>query len=143
MTKFAFALLLALPLAAQDAKPFLGRWDITVTPTTGAPFPQWLEVEEKDGKIEGRFQPRGGAWQADGTILFGGKEYAKFDRDKIVDHILGAEAEAYARKIGLRLQARDHTSDDGAGARRVDIVSPEVAICAAVQWSVWRKDVMQ
>jgi len=63
MIKFALALLLALPLAAQDAKPFLGRWDITVTPATGAPFPQWLEVTEKDGKIEGRLQPRGGGWR--------------------------------------------------------------------------------
>src|SRR5204863_9364235 len=63
MTKFVFALILALPLAAQDAKPFLGRWDITVTPATGNPYPQWIEIMEKDGKIEGRLQPRGGAWR--------------------------------------------------------------------------------
>src|SRR5712692_4561012 len=63
MIKFALAVILALPLAAQDAKPFLGRWDITVTPATGTPYPQWLEVVEKDGKIEGRIQPRGGGWR--------------------------------------------------------------------------------
>src|SRR4051794_37882209 len=62
MTKFFAAILLVLPLAAQDAKPFLGRWDVTVTPATGTPYPQWLEVVEKAGKIEGRIQPRGGAW---------------------------------------------------------------------------------
>src|SRR5947208_2986820 len=50
MTKLAFALILSLPLVAQDAKPFLGRWDLTVTPATGAPYPQWLEVTEKDNK---------------------------------------------------------------------------------------------
>jgi len=48
---------------AQDAKPYLGRWDITVTPAQGNPYPQWMELTQKDGKIEGRFQPRGGAWQ--------------------------------------------------------------------------------
>ena len=48
---------------AQDAKPYLGRWDITVTPAQGNPYPQWMELTQKDGKIEGRYQPRGGAWQ--------------------------------------------------------------------------------
>src|SRR5437763_7854084 len=63
MSRFAVALMLALPLAGQDAQAFLGRWDITVTPATGAPYPQWMELIEKDGKIEGRLQPRGGAWR--------------------------------------------------------------------------------
>ncbi len=49
--------------AAQDAKEFLGRWDMTVTPATGKPYPQWMELTENGGKIEGRFQPRGGAWR--------------------------------------------------------------------------------
>lgn len=48
--------------AAAAAKPFLGRWDMTVTPATGKPYPQWMELIEKDGKIEGRVQPRGGGW---------------------------------------------------------------------------------
>ena len=55
----------ALPftVVAQDAKAFLGRWDMTVTPATGNPYPQWMELLEKDGKIEGRVQPRGGGWR--------------------------------------------------------------------------------
>ena len=50
-------------LAAQDAKPFLGRWDMTVTPANGNPWPQWMELIDKGGKIEGRVQPRGGGWR--------------------------------------------------------------------------------
>jgi len=54
---------LASTLAAQDAKTFLGRWDMTVAPATGTPYPQWMELTENGGKIEGRVQPRGGAWR--------------------------------------------------------------------------------
>src|ERR1019366_10427250 len=54
---------LASTIAAQDVKPFLGRWDMTVTPATGNPYPQWMELTENSGKIEGRVQPRGGAWR--------------------------------------------------------------------------------
>jgi len=57
------ASLLPLAAAAQDTKPFLGRWDMTVTPATGAPYAQWMELTESGGKIEGRVQPRGGAWR--------------------------------------------------------------------------------
>ena len=55
----------ALPFmaSAQDAKVFLGRWDMTATPATGAPYPQWMELLEKNGKVEGRVQPRGGGWR--------------------------------------------------------------------------------
>lgn len=62
---FAFILAgaLASTVAAQDAKDFLGRWDMTVTPATGKPYPQWMELTEQGGKIEGRVQPRGGAWR--------------------------------------------------------------------------------
>lgn len=54
---------LTFTASGQDAKTFLGRWDMTVTPATGNPWPQWMELTEKDGKIEGRVQPRGGAWR--------------------------------------------------------------------------------
>src|SRR5450759_5287774 len=57
-------LLAALAVSASAQKsPYAGRWDLTVTPQSGNPFPQWMEITEKDGKLEGRFQPRGGAWQ--------------------------------------------------------------------------------
>jgi hypothetical protein len=57
------ASVLPITAAAQDAKAFLGRWDMTVTPATGAPYAQWMELKESSGKIEGRVQPRGGAWR--------------------------------------------------------------------------------
>jgi hypothetical protein len=58
----------------QDAKPFLGRWDMTVTPATGSPYPQWMELTENGGKLEGRVQPRGGAWRPiEGATLSSGK----------------------------------------------------------------------
>jgi hypothetical protein len=64
--KILFLFLTAATLAnvagAQDAKPFLGRWDIAVTPANGTPYPQWMELTESSGKLEGRVQPRGGAW---------------------------------------------------------------------------------
>ena len=55
---------LALPLAAQDTKAFLGRWDMTVTPATGKPYAQWIELTDTGGKVGGKIQPRGGAWHA-------------------------------------------------------------------------------
>ncbi|CAN5637406.1 DUF1080 domain-containing protein [soil metagenome] len=65
--KLLIASLLATALAstvsAQDSKTFLGRWDMTVTPATGKPYPQWIELTENGGKIEGRVQPRGGGWR--------------------------------------------------------------------------------
>ena len=54
---------LASTVAAQDIEKFLGRWDMTVTPTAGKPYPQWMELSDNSGKIEGRVQPRGGAWR--------------------------------------------------------------------------------
>ena len=47
---------------------------MTVTPVTGAPYPQWLELTQDNGKIEGRVQPRGGAWRPiEGANLESGK----------------------------------------------------------------------
>ena len=65
-TKLLLASLLAATLStsltAQDTKAFLGRWDMTATPATGTPYPQWFELTDNAGKLEGRLQPRGGAW---------------------------------------------------------------------------------
>ena len=49
-----------LPSAQSKTNPFIGRWDLTVT-TPAATYPGWLEIVEKDGKLEGRYQPRGGS----------------------------------------------------------------------------------
>ena len=53
---------LTTTVAAQNVNDFLGRWDMTVTPSSGKPYPQWMELTEKNGAIEGRVQPRGGGW---------------------------------------------------------------------------------
>ncbi len=64
--KLLLASLLATALvstvSAQDTKAFLGRWDLTSTPATGKPFPQWIELTDNGGTIGGKVQPRGGAW---------------------------------------------------------------------------------
>lgn len=61
-----FASILAIALAstvsAQNTSAFLGRWDMTVTPASGTPYPQWMELTDNGGKLEGKVQPRGGAW---------------------------------------------------------------------------------
>ncbi len=66
MKKLYFAPILIfaamVPGFAQQS-PFAGRWDLTLQPATGNPYPQWMEIVEKDGKLEGRYQPRGGAAQ--------------------------------------------------------------------------------
>jgi hypothetical protein len=53
------AALITPALSKKAANPFLGRWDLVVT-AKDATFPGWIEVVEKDGKLSGRFQPRGG-----------------------------------------------------------------------------------
>ncbi len=66
MNKFYFLPLLLVAVAASapaQKSPFAGRWDLTVTPQSGNPYPQWMEITEKDGKLDGRVQPRGGAWK--------------------------------------------------------------------------------
>lgn len=70
------ALVATTLLPAQDAKPFLGRWDFTVTPATGNPYAQWMELAQTDGKLAIKFQPRGGAWR----II----ETAKIDSGKLI-----------------------------------------------------------
>ena len=59
----ALAAALSLNASGQEAKTFLGRWDMLATPASGgSPYPQWMELIEHDGKIEGRVQPKGGGW---------------------------------------------------------------------------------
>lgn len=66
---------LAATAAAQDTKAFLGRWDFTATPASGGKsFSQWMELSDKGGTLEGKVQPRGGAWQPiEGAHMDGSK----------------------------------------------------------------------
>jgi hypothetical protein len=56
------ALALLVPLAAQQANPFLGRWDLYVVTQRGR-TPDWLEVTQSGGLMAARYQPGGGASQ--------------------------------------------------------------------------------
>jgi hypothetical protein len=70
----ALAAALTSTVSAQDVKQFLGRWDMTVTPASGQPYPQWMELTDNGGKLEGRVQPRGGAWHPiEGAHIDSGK----------------------------------------------------------------------
>ena len=51
---------------------------MTVTPATGSAYPQWMELTNNAGKIEGRVQPRGGGWRPIlGADFDGGKLIVK------------------------------------------------------------------
>lgn len=60
MKKLCLLFALTLPAFAQAGNAFVGRWDLTLTTPRGS-WPQWMEIVEKDGKLDGRIQPRGGA----------------------------------------------------------------------------------
>jgi hypothetical protein len=60
MKALLLILAVGLPAFPQAKNPFLGRWDLNLTSPRGA-WPQWMEIVEKDGKLDGRVQPRGGA----------------------------------------------------------------------------------
>jgi Domain of Unknown Function (DUF1080) len=78
MKILATSLFLVVSAFAQDAKPYLGRWDITVTPAQGAPYAGWMELTQKDGKLDGRYQPRGGEWKPfAGAVVENGHLVAK------------------------------------------------------------------
>jgi 3-keto-disaccharide hydrolase len=53
-------LLILASVSLRANSPFTGRWDLTVTTPTAA-YPGWMEIVEKDGKLEGRMQPRAGS----------------------------------------------------------------------------------
>jgi hypothetical protein len=55
------AVLLIPPQLRSQTNPFAGRWDITITPQNDAPYPDWMELVDKSGKLEVRVQPRAGS----------------------------------------------------------------------------------
>jgi len=90
MTGAAAALLTAC--LAQSAKsPFLGRWDVTVTAGQDT-YPDWIEVQEKDGKLAAHVQPRSGGavWASD----------VKQDGDRLVVTMRGGNGPATTWEIG-------------------------------------------
>ncbi|MGO9261526.1 MAG: DUF1080 domain-containing protein [Bryobacteraceae bacterium] len=79
MKQFALAVLLATAILAQKSdNPFLGRWDLNVTPPTGAAYPDWIEVTQTGGALAARIQPRGGgAFVAEGVQMDGARLIVK------------------------------------------------------------------
>lgn len=67
MKQFATLCLAAAALSAAavaQSNPFLGRWDLTVT-SGNTSYPDWMQLSEKDGKLDAWIQPRaGGAFHA-------------------------------------------------------------------------------
>ena len=110
-------------VAAQDTKTYLGRWDVTVTPTTGNPHPQWMELLEKEGKIEGRVQPRGGAWRP----IVG----ATVDSGKLIVAVSAANARGPAIRWELTSSGKDKLTGlekrgDADGPKLVAVRAPEL-----------------
>jgi hypothetical protein len=44
---------------AESAKPFLGRWDLTLK-SSDHEYPSWLELREEDGHLKAEFTSRWG-----------------------------------------------------------------------------------
>ena len=62
MKRLALAAVLAAALLAQKSdNPFVGRWDLNISPASGAEYPDWLEVTQAGGALKARIQPRGGS----------------------------------------------------------------------------------
>lgn len=59
LASLAVAIVLS-PAALPAADPFVGRWDITVK-ANNSTYPDWLEVVDNGGKMQVRYQPRGGS----------------------------------------------------------------------------------
>jgi hypothetical protein len=57
-----YAAVLLIPYQSiGQTNPFAGRWDITVTPTSNQPYPDWMELADNGGKFAVRVQPRSGS----------------------------------------------------------------------------------
>ena len=99
--------LIAIPQSAMgadaaDAKPFLGRWDLTLKAPDGE-HPSWIEIKEDGGQLKAQFTGRWGNARplpkievADGKITFvspkeeeGGKSDVVFEGQMSGDQITG------------------------------------------------------
>src|SRR5438309_5934444 len=96
MIRFSVAILMGAASAVWGAgSPFDGRWDLTVTPKTGASYPDWMELAERGGKTVLRIQPRSG----------GAKEIGDFKVDGAHLHVLFSKADAKTPEVTWDLDA--------------------------------------
>jgi hypothetical protein len=109
------ALILASGLAQQPQTPFLGRWDITVT-TPRETYPDWMEVSEKDGKLDAFIQPRAGGAshhsdvRVEGnhmTILLGQTVWELTASGDVFQGTVQRQGEAMAQLAGVRAPKLD------------------------------------
>jgi hypothetical protein len=117
---------------AQDTKAFLGRWDIAVTPASGNPYPQWMELEQQDGKIVGRVQPRGGGWRK----ILG----ATVDSGKLTIAVSAATERGPAVNWEMATSGKDKLTGvekrgDAAGPTLVAVRAPELNRPMPKAWS--------
>jgi hypothetical protein len=114
--------------------PFVGRWDLTITPQNGAAYPGWMEITEKDGKVEGRYQPRGGAWRP--------LVSAKVDNGHLIAVIQGAgrgpevswDFTAFANKQGELLNGTEKRGEN-AGPSLSGMRAPELKKPMPKEWN--------
>ncbi|MDE3165193.1 MAG: DUF1080 domain-containing protein [Acidobacteriota bacterium] len=80
--QFRLALLAGAVCALlHAASPLAGRWDLTVTPKTGSPYPDWMEVVDAGGMTTLRIQPRaGGARMMPDFQLSGARLHVVFSK---------------------------------------------------------------
>ena len=120
----------------ESVKPFLGRWDFTVSTPTRS-WPQWLEITEKDGVAQGRVQPEGGPVRpvasvaVEGghlivTIGKGGQRQGRVVPATVWDLSLDGSA----KLVGLQKQG-ENVSTKLAGVRAPDLKRPEPSLWSA------------
>jgi hypothetical protein len=71
--KHLLMICLAASAALAQNNPFLGRWDLTIKTATDS-YPDWMELTNKDSKLDALIQPRsGGATHAADVKLEGSR----------------------------------------------------------------------
>ena len=80
------------PTAKQETIPFLGRWNVVASHGEEA-YPLWFELEQVEGSLKGRFQPRGGHSRP--------LESLSVDGDRIQFSCCGFELEGRRAREGL------------------------------------------
>ncbi|MGD0579596.1 MAG: DUF1080 domain-containing protein [Bryobacteraceae bacterium] len=132
-----FSILLMLCLAAlfpalsqNNASPFAGRWDVTITTPT-ATYPGWLEVVDKDGALQARVQPRaGGVHPVAGVKMEGAKLILTLEAGSEGHPGARWELSAAGDRLSGELKRGDRTAGQVAGVR-----APAMRRPAPAAWS--------